>query len=190
MEEVFNQLVALASACQQMSADHGFWHEGKTRNKGEMVALINSELYEAMEGHRKEKWFTGTVSSIEQYVEDSWKSCFQDLVKDSIQDEMADVVIRILDFMEGWKLPFAKFEDNGENYGNNFAEDILQLNMKVNGAYRLITMDDAEYNDQGLDFVLSAVVIFCDTWKIDIITHVKWKMQYNSTRPAMHGKKY
>ena len=58
-----------------IAKEHGFWDE-LPRNNGEMIALIHSELSEALEGMRKDDW-------------------------NNVAEEMADAVIRILDFCEG-----------------------------------------------------------------------------------------
>lgn len=73
-----------ATAAYQNSRAHGFW-EGE-RNKGEMIALMHSELSEALEGLRK------------NLMDDHLPH------RTMLETELADTVIRILDFGGGFNL--------------------------------------------------------------------------------------
>lgn len=73
------------------AVNKGFW-EGEN-NVGEKLMLIVSELGEALEAHRMEKYCEiDEVTSNEQFVLS---------VKDTFEDELADAVIRILDLCGG-----------------------------------------------------------------------------------------
>lgn len=71
----------------------GFWDN--ERNVGEMLMLVTSELGEAMEAHRKGKFFKG------EKLIDGDKEYFEARVKDTFEDEIADAVIRLLDMAGG-----------------------------------------------------------------------------------------
>ena len=85
MMGLFNNLKAVGTRGYQVNVANGFW-EGE-RNKGEMIALIHSELSEAFIaldiGAMDDKLpqFTGQIT------------------------ELADVVIRLADYAEGFNLP-------------------------------------------------------------------------------------
>jgi|GEM_PF-1356574 len=71
---------------------HGFHH--KDQNVGEMLMLIVSELSEALEADRKNRH---CVDSDQLLSEPINISVFEDEVKDTFEDELADAVIRIGD---------------------------------------------------------------------------------------------
>ena len=78
----------LSEEIYQNNKEKGFWD--KERNVGEMLMLVTSELGEAMEAHRK-----GRFANLESYEE------FEDAIKDTFEDEIADSVIRLLDMCGG-----------------------------------------------------------------------------------------
>lgn len=83
------QINDLRDACYEASFNSG-WHtnlltgELLDRNKGEMIALIHSEISEAMEGERK------------NLMDDHLPH------RPMVEVEMADAVIRIMDYCGRW----------------------------------------------------------------------------------------
>lgn len=164
----------------------GFWEEGQSRSKGEMVMLIVSELSECLEAHRVEKR-TAIVDAA--WMERSWdhshlyQEHFPGKIKNTVEDEMADVVIRVLDYCAGWQLPIVQREYRKESTGN-FGHDLLRINWYILNAFH----EDTTGKDWG--YVLASIEAFCTWYKIDIESHIKWKMVYNSRRPYKHNKNY
>lgn len=69
----------------QNAVEHGWWEE--ERNFGELIALVHSELSEALEEVRKGKDYTYTY-----YREDG--------KPEGVPSELADVIIRVMDMCE------------------------------------------------------------------------------------------
>lgn len=70
---------------------NGFWEGGvENYNKGEKIALMHSELSEALEADRKD------------LMDDKLPAY------DGVSVELADTVIRIMDFAHAYKLPVAE----------------------------------------------------------------------------------
>ena len=84
---------------------HGFWPEKHThelnsgRNDGEMIALMHSELSEALEAVRKTK----IEGEFQNHVMDEHCPGFL-----SLEIELADCIIRILDYSHARKLRLAE----------------------------------------------------------------------------------
>lgn len=82
-----------------MNRDKGFWD--KDLNLGEKLMLITCELSEAMEAHRR-----GQPANTEDYLNDCVdgkfnRESFEENIKDSFEDEIADSIIRLLDLCGG-----------------------------------------------------------------------------------------
>lgn len=89
----------LAKEIHQNNVQKGFYENEK--NIGEMLALIHSEVSEALEADRKDKYTTGTIEVINSFaIDEMFITDFNIGVKDTFEDELADIVIRVMDLAE------------------------------------------------------------------------------------------
>lgn len=97
----------LAAEIHANAKSKGFFDEPK--NIGEMLCLIHSEVSEALEADRKDKYardldgrlkqieasYNGNVSQEQRDAD--FKAVFSDRVKDTFECELADIMIRVMD---------------------------------------------------------------------------------------------
>lgn len=179
----------LAQQIHENAKAKGFWDQ--PRNTGEVFMLIVSELSEALEADRKGR--RASLEGYELYKRDAGfdVDVFKAQIKDTFEDEIADVVIRILDwcFVERLNIEIDLYEEHGD----------FELDNDVNIGQVLLEMTSwvcKAYNDNFTpqEACLNAVLILAKNLSIhlhfDLQRHIELKMQYNATSERMHGKKY
>lgn len=81
----------------------GWYDGGKAQNIGERIALIHSEVSEALEADRENRYCQivnlqiFTTNQIKSWNEKHFLETFEAGIKDTFEDEMADIVIRVMD---------------------------------------------------------------------------------------------
>jgi len=86
----------LAKEVNQNARNKGFFDSEK--NIGEMLCLIHSEVSEALEADRKDIFATGNIFAVNGWTNDGdFKASFKENVKDTFEDELADIMIRVMD---------------------------------------------------------------------------------------------
>ena len=85
----------LRDEIHEYAISKGFWDN--QRETGTLLMLCVSELAEAMEADRKDRY--ADLELIEKDKEDfiDFKWSFENSIKDTFEDELADTIIRILD---------------------------------------------------------------------------------------------
>ena len=176
----------LIETCHNAAKSKGFWE--KERNMQEAFALILSELYEALDAHRKGKFACKKIDypSLDNPI-------FEDLfilrIKDTLQDELADVLIRIFDFCGGFKMDI--FQLNNPSQIDSYFQNATNIGEKI---LRLTYVTSSAYYAQGsfvaVQKMYNNVIALCQELEIDIETHINLKLAYNATRAKLHGKNY
>lgn len=97
----------LAKKIHQNARDKGFFE--KEKNIGEMLALIHSEVSEALEADRANvycDWSYDDPPIIQQedIDDERFKEIFEREVKNRFEDELADIMIRVMDLAEFKKI--------------------------------------------------------------------------------------
>ena len=88
----------LAQEIYANAKSKGFYDDGKATNTGERLCLIHSEVSEALEADRKNRFTTVNMNVVNGWTSDEdFVPYFKDNVKDTHEDEMADILIRVLD---------------------------------------------------------------------------------------------
>lgn len=164
---------------------HG-WHEENLSDE-HFLCLVISELMEAVEADRKEMHANRDI--FEYYMkqrrrdDEEFMYAFKHDIKDSVEDELADACIRLLDLsgLRGYDLDCFDYEvSDTEDYSErSFTESIFKI---------CVYITDNFYRDE-VFVLLNEIFAFCKDKDIDIYWHIEQKMKYNELRPYKHGNK-
>jgi hypothetical protein len=196
--QISRELMTLAPEIHQINVEKGFWPEN--RNRGEQMMLVITELSECLEAHREDNWFLpetklrkhrhenaqGWAWDVVEKEQEAWMNWFRAEVKNTVQDEMADTAIRLLDYIFGHKTPYTEREFTFGSKGN-FGEDLLGVTRRCMNAY---ATEGSPEEASAWGYALANILRFCEWYQIDILTHVRWKIAHNKLRPHKHGKAY
>lgn len=182
-----------AKDCHQRSVAKGFWDV--PHSIGHSLMLAYGELHEAIEADRLDKWAKLTPKAKENLRVVSGATFTQGFlwfVKDRVEDEIADAVIRLLDLL-GWMIesgtPLVGLDNVRGEFGNTAPpKDLTDALLRV-VCSSVLPLSFCSTLEAVLDPIKSLEQL-CDHLGIDLMTHIDLKLKYNETRPALHGKKY
>lgn len=177
----------------QRAVAKGFWDV--PHSVGHSLMLAFGELHEAIEADRIGKWAKLTPEQIEELrgLEGAaFVQAFLRMVKDTVGDEIADAVIRLLDLL-GWMIesgtPLVGLDNVRGEFGNTAPpKDLTDALLRV-VCSSVLPLSFCSTLEAVLDPIKSLEQL-CDHLGIDLMTHIELKLKYNATRPALHGKKY
>ena len=181
------ELNALRDECYKIACDHGF-HDEKLSER-HLLCLVITELSEAVEADRNNrhadlKTFNAALDGFDCEI------AFEGYIKDTVEDELADAAIRILDLcgMTGDDIGEG-FEDvcNRAKEANNFLEDEFYKRERLTESIYMIVDDIIT---AGCDIALFDLFLLAEVRDFDLMEHIRLKMEYNRTRERLHGKRY
>lgn len=192
---MYQRLRELSEKVRTANLEKGF---GMPDSTNVAFMLIVTELSEAVDADRKDKhvdekaFNDGNISS-----DTAFTAKFEAHVKDTVEDEIADTVIRCLDCLNGYELMGAVsasyveecvLRDYPTVLGYPFASIAYLLTGKLTGIpknrFEQLETADALY------YVVYFLFVWCDAHGVDLWGHIRLKMRYNSYRPYKHGKNY
>lgn len=175
----------LRDKAYQCAVAHG-WHD-ENQSDEHFLCLVISELMEAVEADRK--GMHAKRDNFEYYMKQRKRDdgefmyAFKHDIKDSVEDELSDACIRLLDLagLRGYDLDSFDYEGSDtEDYSDmSFTESMFKI---------CVYITDNFYRDEPFIF-LNEIFAFCRDRNIDIFWHIKQKMKYNELRPYKHGYK-
>lgn len=87
---------SIAAKVHKNSIQKGFYESAVPTP--ERIALIHSEVSEALEADRNNKYFKGSLNSVNGWVSNEvFKSVYTNEVKGTFEEEIADILIRCFD---------------------------------------------------------------------------------------------
>lgn len=170
----------LSKAAHKDAVNHGFW--SKRESNEHYMMLVVAEIGEMVEAHRN-----GKHANIEAYNEPLLGGCapFTSFIKDTIEDEMADIAIWLADIAGALGIDFDKMNPCRYHRAFNkfsFTENAFAL---TKGLCR-----DTIAIEKRIQFGLEYVFKWAKEIKIDLPYFIKHKMMYNAHRPHLNGKAY
>ena len=190
----------LRDKAYKIACEHGFHNEELSNEH--CFCLVISELMEAVEADRKgkraevESYKLLSTASIERTGNLNYfnEVSFCYYIKGTIEEELADAVIRLLDLagLRNISLESAMQDINSECIDDSadscasetFTETIYAIStlpVRYDGLFDFpTTVNDMILSIFGLSKHL----------EIDLFWHIEKKMKYNQYREKMHGKKY
>lgn len=192
-------LNALRDRAYKIACDHGF-HDKELSDK-HLLMLVITELAEAVEADRKGRKFKSIISFEHEFnhysalVDETtrFKCAFERYVKDTVEDELADAVIRLLDLYGLCDIDLDEDvfdEDTVQSYaetywGKSFTESVFRI-------VRLLTSGRGTIKTSAVlpEMLLLEIFGLAKNLNIDLLWHIEQKMKYNEFREKMHGKKY
>ena len=187
------ELNALKERAYKTAVAHGFHEEEKP--DAYWLGLVMSEMGEAINADQR-----GLHADTKRFEEVMAMRCitprvvFEENIKDSVEDEIADIVIRLLDFagMKGYDLLITSIDYIAP------PPKVFEKSKLPGFLFDLIWSLSEAYDQDVLDeFVSKIIVALSDCFNImtggsdcDLWWFVKQKMRYNEQRPILNGKKY
>lgn len=179
----------------QRAVDKGFWDV--PHSVGHCLMLAFGELHEAIEADRLGKWAKldpDTIDTLQRIEGAPYAQEFLSEVKDTVEDEIADAVKRLLDLL-GWMLKDRALSETEVETDLGVSAFYIAGEMTLAEALWPILQEACclcgKYAHRyAILYSIKSLELLCDRLDIDLMTHIELKTKYNELRPALHGKKY
>lgn len=167
-------LKALATAIHANAVANGFYENPPTRAKA--ACLIIEEIGEFVGAYRADRYCVLDTIQLESLTSEMYVS----LVKGTTEEDLADIVIRVLDSAEYFGgIDFDIYEPHGNRTIHKILIELTNCSIWF-----------VEENDRDLLNSISWCEEIAHKLDIDLWAHVAAKMAYNQTRAYKHGKAY
>lgn len=168
---------------------HGFYEDNPSQEH--WLCLIVSELMESVESHRKGKRVIPELLAHFKHPEDytpggvGFDGYFKMYIKDTVEDELADAVIRILDLAGAYDINMNAKNRNLPMFpeeGSTYTENIYLITQELVSGNKPLAVS--------LNNCRMQICKLAEYMGINISWHIRNKMKYNENRPYRHGKNY
>lgn len=178
------KLTELRNRAYRTACDKGFHDEQKPDAVYKM--LIITEIAEAVQadrmGLRVHKSIKDRYKDFVIDAEEPFEPFYKSEISGRLEDELADIIIRILDYCGMKGIGFNKI------YSEVPFIRLIAFGTFPEAMYDLCKMIISR--DLCGEFSLRCVIYYCESLDIDILWFVEMKMRYNETRERMYGRKY
>lgn len=186
------ELLGLAKKAYGIAYNHGF-HDSEHSNMHYLMLCV-SEIGEMVDADRRGR--RAKPSNVRTCAPGFYPS-FERYVKNTFEDEMADVFIRILDFASAINIEDMLGNDDGIL---DMSDEFKSLFGGYTNAERCFFLTkmlcgiDEHTSDKEVASILrnslSFILEYARFLRIDLRKHISLKMRYNALRPPLNGKLY
>lgn len=182
----------------QIAAHQGFY-DPKTEVNQELMLII-TEMGEAIQADRHDRH--GSIEQYYHWLATSDEHAYERTIEGTVESEFADIAIRILSLL-GWyaskdginlmnDIDIAKQIDfhKLELQRSTFSLPTALYNIITHMTYFPFSCSPSWMNTLRLQEILMQVFALASMYHIDLIEHIHIKMQYNESRPYLHGCHY
>ena len=173
------QINSYIKVAHDIAKEKGFWDDPPSEYQS--IMLMVSELGEAVEAHRKNKKSVNKNGFDALSGTLSFTDCFETYVKDTFEDEIADIMIRLFDFLGFYEIEFEEYVNDSYADDNIFSSLYYLCSCLI------------EMEDQNMYFVKGVIKqckLIAKLMDFDLEWHIEMKMRYNQGREYKHGKAY
>lgn len=173
---------------------HG-WHEENLSDE-HFLCLVISEIMEAVEADRKGKYANREqfdyYMKLKERSSDEFVYAFKHGIKDTVEDELADACIRILDLAGLRNINLSRISfpiENSKVHIENRSK--LTFTEWCYDVTRVIARYNKDNYPIGYLFIgiLQELCCIAKIKNFDLLWHINQKMKYNELRPYKHGDK-
>lgn len=198
------ELASLAGDAFENAYKHGFYTES-TEIETELMLII-TEMAEAVQTDRHNRH--GSIEDYESEIQmgRDIPTAYKNALEGTVESEFADIAIRILSLL-GWMNSKSPIKINSNSvladeyeigriqytiqnkiHRSNIAADLYRLN----GKFSSFVDNESSYwfVSKNLQNILMRTFAIGHNHNIDLMEYIKLKMQYNESRPYLHGCKY
>lgn len=171
----------------KIAKDKGFYTDDTPIEKH--ITGILSELFEAYESHRLGSFTNKDVYNKNwinnpNYLSITWRQLYLKLIKDTFEDEITDLFIRVFNLSSYLKIDLKDVTPYYEHIQDkNIDQQIIHIDQLI-----------LQYNDMTprlwFSVLLNTLYGFCNIYEINLKVHLAAKIEYNKSREYLHGKVY
>ena len=183
--------------CYENAKNKGFHPKKDTEREivsdaHQLLMMIISEIGEALEAYRTGKRanldsFERTLSIYQSNGDimfndqnEAFIEAFEENIKDTFEDELADILIRLFDYYGEVKTSSKLIY---------LSKPLPISNKYIGESFFFIVKELCSNYCDDLSGFYSMVIDLSESFEIDIQKHIDLKIKYNTTRPYMHGNK-
>jgi len=182
------ELNILIDRAYKTACEHGF-HDNREYSNRHFLMLVITELSESVEAHRNGKLVRKEEQSTYEFCQKDkfYKYAYENYIKGTVEEELADAVIRLLDLAGLRDIEVHRIETMEAAYVSlfksmPFTECIYDIVMNITKCERTIR--------PCVNLSLAIIFALAESRGIDLLWHINEKMKYNELRPNKHGKLY